>query len=67
MAAALSTPAGRAPTPSVFGLSLPLPGLSPQMDTIDQINGLSRFEEVPHEVGASSQEAGVGTLCAFDG
>jgi hypothetical protein len=25
------------------------PGLSPQMDTINQINGLNRFEEVPHE------------------
>ena len=31
-------------------LFCPHAGLSPQMDTIDQINGLHRFEEVPHEV-----------------
>lgn len=38
----------------------PPPGLSPQMDTIDQINGLNRFEEVPHEV---SDSQGASTSC----
>ena len=41
--AQLRTPAGPSPRPPR------LPGLSPQMDTIGQINGLNRFEEVPHE------------------
>ena len=30
-------------------LFCPHAGLSPAMDTLDQINGLHRFEEVPHE------------------
>jgi hypothetical protein len=33
------------------------PGLSPAMDTLDQINHLHRFEEVPHEVSATRQHA----------
>ncbi len=30
-------------------LFCPHAGLSPSMDTLDQINGIHRFEEVPHE------------------